>query len=183
MAQVWRTARDDGDPDAALVAAMARGESAALDALYQRHGPALLAYLVGQLGERQRAEEILQDVMLAAWQGASRFRGESQVRTWLLAIARHHALNARRGRALPTGPLPPDLASVPLPDDLGEALRAALNDLPGEQREALELVFFHGLSGAEAARVQRVAVGTIKSRLHRAKALLRAVLRKEAGDA
>jgi DNA-directed RNA polymerase specialized sigma24 family protein len=70
---------------------MAGGETAALDQLYLRHGPPLLAYLQGQLPTRQLAEEVLQDVMLAAWQGAGNFRGEGSVRSWLLAISRNRA--------------------------------------------------------------------------------------------
>jgi RNA polymerase sigma-70 factor (ECF subfamily) len=190
MEQVWSVARIEGsDPDVALVQAMAKGDSAALDTLYQRHGAALLSYLVGQLGERQRAEEVLQDVMLAAWQAAPRFRGESQVRTWLLAIARYRAINARQRRPPATEPLPEGLpAGNPPPfsrleeADRREEMWQALRELPDDQRETLELVFYHGLSGPEAARVQEVAVGTIKSRLHRAKAALRRYLSESGSD-
>ncbi len=190
MEQAWPMVPAQDDPDLSLVRAMAAGEAAALEELYQRHGPALLAYLVGQLGERQRAEEVLQDVMLAAWRAAPRFRGESRVRTWLLAIARYRAINARQRRPPPPEPLPPDVPSQEQ-TPLGvveqaaqrDEMRQALQRLPDEQRETLELVFYHGLSGPEAARVQKVALGTIKSRLHRAKAALRQLLDKEARDA
>jgi RNA polymerase sigma-70 factor (ECF subfamily) len=154
-----------------------------LEILYARHGPALLSYLTGQLGERQRAEEVLQDVMLAVWQAAPSFRGDSQVRTWLLAIARYRAINARQRHPAPADPLPDQMIAsgeAPL-EAIAQAaqqdeVRRALQALPDDQREALELVFFHGLTGPEAARVQNVAVGTIKSRLHRAKAALRKAL-------
>jgi RNA polymerase sigma-70 factor, ECF subfamily len=74
------------DPDLRLVHAMAAGDTQALETLYARHGRSILAYLIGQLNDRQLAEEILQDVMLAAWRGAESFRGESKVRkphSWL----------------------------------------------------------------------------------------------------
>lgn len=172
------------DPDRELLQAVAAGDARALDELYARHGTQILAYLIGQLGDRQLAEEVLQDVMLAAWKGARNFRGESRVRTWLLAIARHRAINARRRRVLPSAPLHEQTgAQLSGPSEIAErnderaAVQLALRLLPADQRETLELVFFHGLSGPETAEVLGVAVGTVKSRLHRAKAALRDLLR------
>ena len=187
--QAWTISLMHVDPDTELVRAMAAGDSRALADLYTRHGPGLLAYLVGQLGQQALAEEVLQDVMLAAWQGAARFRGDSQVRTWLLGIARYRAINARR-RTSATAPLDAvhlvaddPSAGVEQQEEQG-AVRHALAQLPAEQRETLELVFFHGLSGADVATVTGVAPGTVKSRLHRAKAALRTLLdREESRDA
>ncbi|WP_162909583.1 RNA polymerase sigma factor [Aggregatilinea lenta] len=171
------------DPDRALLNAIAQGDTHALEALYVQHGLRLLHYLVGQLGDPALAEEVLQDVMLAIWQQARRFRGESRVTTWMLAIARHHAISARRRQKAPPGILPDHaVSSAPPPLDTlirrdeCEAVREALHSLPDDQRETLELVFYHGLSGPEAARVLGVAHGTVKSRLHRAKASLQKLL-------
>ncbi len=177
--------------DRQLIHAIARGDSRALETLYERHGLGILAYLIGQVDDRHLAEEVLQDVMLAVWQGAGRFRGDSSVRTWLLAIARRRAITARQGRAPLHAPLNDDLAAdADAPGDRLDvqaaqaALRAALAGLPPDQRETLELVFYHDLSGPEAAEVLGVAPGTVKSRLHRAKALLHALLRlQENADA
>ena len=174
--------------DAGLVRAMAAGEPEALRALYERHGPRLLGYLCGRLPTRDLAEEVLQDVFLAAWRAAAGFRGDSKVLTWLLTIAHHRAINARRRKRLERVPLDPrlhDEVGSTDPDrraarrtDLGRALRA----LPESQRAALELVFYHGLSIAEAAAVLDVAPGTVKSRMHRAKASLRELLSDEVAD-
>ncbi len=170
-----------------LIQAMAHGDTHALDTLYTRHGPALLGYLTGQLGNhRQLAEEVLQDVMLAAWKSAANFRGDSKVRTWLIAIARNQAINMRRKRKLNLVELHESFDS----DSTGpmermerqsraELLREAIRQLPEQQRETLELVFFHQLSGPEAADILGVSVGTIKSRLHRAKETLRGLLSDE----
>ncbi len=178
------------DPDLLLIRAMAQGDVQALDALYARHGRSILAYLRGLLTDQQQAEEILQDVMLAAWRGAGDFRGESQVKTWLIGIARLKAFNVLR-RHQPQLTVLDD--TVLRDDDSGvfrkvvldgerEAIRKALHELPSDQRETLELIFYHELSGAEAADVLGVAEGTVKSRLHRAKAALRGILqRKEVG--
>jgi RNA polymerase sigma factor (sigma-70 family) len=179
---IWTTQPTDRQ----LVSAIARGDMHALETLYERHGLAILAYLIGQVDDRHLAEEVLQDVMLAAWQGARRFRGDSSVRTWLLAIARRRAITARHQRAPLYAPLDDDIAAdTGTPGDRLDAqadqavLRAALAELPPDQRETLELVFYHDLSGSEAAEVLGVAPGTVKSRLHRAKSLLHALLRHQ----
>ena len=166
-------------PDQHLIRAVGRGDTLALEELYRRHGVRLLSYLIGQVGDHALAEELLQDVMFAVWQGAANFRGDSQVTTWLLAIARKRAISARK--KLRVIPLPlSDNAPISTPgpletlEDRDEwaALRAALDALPDDQRETLELVFYHDLSGPEAAAVLGVAPGTVKSRLSRAKTML-----------
>jgi RNA polymerase sigma-70 factor (ECF subfamily) len=177
------------DPDLALLQAMARNDGLALEELYNRHGPRILAYLAGRLNDTGLAEEVLQDVMLSAWQGAPRFRGECRVYTWLLVIARNRATNAfRRKRSTNS---PPISIEDPQLDWIGdksveiervgayETVHAALQELPEEQRETLELVFFHGLSLTETAFVLGISAGTVKSRLHRAKARVRAILESE----
>jgi RNA polymerase sigma factor (sigma-70 family) len=174
-------------PDEVLVQAIAGGDAGALDALYTRHGPALLGYLTGQLGNnRQLAEEVLQDVMLAVWKSAANFRGASKVRTWMIAIARNQAINIRRKRNLQMVELHETYGTedtTPLERlerlDRAETLRNAIRELPEQQRETLELVFFHQLSGVEAAEILDVSVGTVKSRLHRAKETLRRLLGDE----
>lgn len=176
------------DPDLFLIRAMAQGDKAALDELYQRHGRSILSYLIGQLNDQQIAEEVLQDVMLAAWRGAGGFRGESKVKTWLLAIARLKSLNVIRRRK-PDGAMLHDNIAA---EDTGlmkkveinadrERVRQALTELPDDQRETLELIFFHDMSGPEAARLLGISPGTVKSRVHRAKNTLRGLLlRREA---
>ena len=122
--------------------------------------------------------------MLAAWRAAPAFRAESRVRTWLLAIARNRATNACQRRPLPDLALSPQSQSndadiegaVELAGQYDE-LRSALRRLSEDQRETLALVFTGGLTGAEAAEVLKVAPGTVKSRLSRARAALRALLR------
>jgi RNA polymerase sigma-70 factor (ECF subfamily) len=174
--------------DSALIQQIAAGDSGALAVLYQRHGAALLRYLMGQIADRAQAEEVLQDVMLAVWHSAIGFRGESSVRTWLLSIAHHRAINARtRGSEPVHDPIheaetliadsPPLFESVMQHATHGQ-IRAALHQLPDSQRETLELVFYHALSGSEAAHVLGVASGTVKSRLHRALATLRRLLKE-----
>lgn len=174
--------------DQLLVDRMAAGEMAALDELYSRHGPAILSFLVARLGERQAAEEILQDVMLAAWRSARAFRGDSSVRTWLLVIARNRAINASR-RKYPAIVAMDDTFELQGTDTeplekmertaVFNAVREALDHLPAQQREVLVLAFYHQLSGPEVAEVLGINLGTVKSRLHRAKETLRRILYNE----
>lgn len=173
------------DADTGLIARMAAGDEGALSALYAAYGRRLFAYAVRLTGSLPIAEEVVQDSLFAAWQGAGRFRGDSRVLTWLLGIVHHQALNATRRKRLPAAPLD---EAAPVPDSgnspqvLAEAaerrgaLRAALRELSRDHRAALELVFYQGLSLAEAAAVMRCPVGTVKSRLSYAKAHLRGAL-------
>jgi RNA polymerase sigma-70 factor (ECF subfamily) len=171
-----------------LIQAMAAGNTQALNALYERFGSAILSFLVARLGDQQLAEEVLQDVMLAAWENAATFRGESKVFTWLLVIARNRAMNAQRHHVLPSVSLDDEFESGTTDSGLFEvvarkatsaAVRAALRTLPPAQRELLVLVFYHQLSGPEIARVLGITIGTVKSRLHRAKEALRRALTAE----
>lgn len=188
MSQYVEAAQTQTDPDALLVRRMASGDVHALDALYARLGPGLLGFLVAHLNDRALAEEVLQDVMLAAWNNAGSFRGESSVRTWLLVIARNRAMNTFRKRKLPLvtlddafGVMGQDTGPLEKVERLGREsrVRAALNSLPLPQREVLVLVFYHQLTGPEIAQVLGVNEGTVKSRLHRAKEALRRVLQGE----
>ena len=172
---------NSSDPDIELIREISKGNQHSLEVLYSRHGVALFAYLMARIENQQLAEEVLQDVMMAVWKSAHRFRGDSKVRTWLLSICRYKAINARQRRRQPhtisleNAPIK-EMISIQqssMLDDQHDELRAAIHKLPDQQREVLELIFFHNLSGQEAAQVLGVATGTIKSRLHRAKASLR----------
>jgi RNA polymerase sigma-70 factor, ECF subfamily len=173
------------DPDWALVRSMAQGEVAALNELYARYGGMILAFLTARTGNRQASEELVQDVMLAAWENAARFEARSKVKTWLLVIARNRAINAHRKRQVPIIHLSDVFQTAS--DDTGpmeaaerrerkDVVREAIKQLPDQQREVLTLVFYHGLSGPEVAEVLGISEGTVKSRLFRAKEALRRVL-------
>jgi len=179
------------DEDRPLLDRVATGDQQAFAALYARHGRALLAYAEGLLADRGRAEEAVQDTLLALWRGAAGFEGRSTVRTWLFGICRRQAL--RRLPVSRPSPLPVE-AAADLPDggpgpeavvlaraDAG-AVAAALAGLAPAHREVLDLAFGAGLSHAEIAEVLGVPVGTVKSRLFHARAsLARALSADDAG--
>ena len=174
----------DENHDLQQVRRMAAGDEDALREIYAVYGQRLYAYALRLTSDPYLAEDVVQDSLVAAWQGAPRFRGDSKVTTWLLGIVHHKALNAIRARcpspldeiqesAAAPGLLPDEQAAV---SEQRRLIRAGLDELSLEHRLTLELVFYQGLSLAEAAEVCGCPVGTVKSRLSYAKASLRRVL-------
>lgn len=173
------------DPDWTLIRAMADGDVRALNELYARYGGMLLSFLIARLNNRQLAEEVLQDVMLAVWDSAHTFEARSKVKTWLLVIARNRAINATRRKKLPViqidevyGLRSEDTSPMEALErqEQQDRVREAIKHLPDGQREVLVLVFYHQLTGVEVAEVLDISEGTVKSRLHRAKENLRGFL-------
>jgi RNA polymerase sigma factor (sigma-70 family) len=177
--------RSEPGSDAALLRSVAAGDAAALTTLYERHAGALFGYLYRLAGDRMTAEEILQDTMLAVWRSAGYFEGRSKVTTWLFGVARRQAHNRLRGRPSPesaAGELPERLDRSAGPDELaiaaagGTPVAAAIDRLPAHHRDVIALVFVAGLPLADVATVLAIPVGTVKSRLHHARAAVAAAL-------
>jgi len=168
----------------ALLAAICQGDQDAMRELYALHGLPVLSFLVNRLGDNALAEEVLQDVMLAVWKGACKFRGESSVRTWLLSIAHHKAANVRQHRVHQQETLDEQLAdytqieTLLRMDDVAE-IQESIQQLPAVQIETLELIFYHELSGTQAASVLNIPLSTVKTRLYRALDTLRKLIKKE----
>ncbi len=171
--------------DETILARIRAGEQAAFGDLIERHQGAVFR-LVRNLLPQAECEDVAQEVFLAAYARLASFDpARASVRTWLLAIARNGCLNALKRRR----PLLTDF-SVPAshPADLrGPAegleqaelfrrLDTALAVLPFEQRSAFVLAELEGLSLEEVGRIEAVPVGTVKSRLGRARERLRAAL-------
>lgn len=185
---------DRSDTDARLVARMARGEDAAVSALYDRWAGVLLAVSLRITRDRADAEEVLAEVFAQAWREAPRFEAaRGSVAAWLTTITRSRALDLLRARgrrtrleetaatepALPAsfgqGPVAPDR---PVEDqERQRAVRVALADLPEPQRVALEMAYFEGLSQREIAERLGQPLGTVKTRTRLAMEKLRDTLR------
>ena len=173
-----------------LIKAVAAGDQDALRELYRVHSHELFVFILRRLGDRQLAEETLQDVMLTEWRGAKSYRADASVRTWLYSIAHRRVSSAMRKLPKRVTAYEPDLmeshAAGPADrlevSDLESAILTALSELPEHQRVVIELIYLHGLTGPEAARVLGVPVGTVKSRQNRALRALRPLL-KEFDDA
>ncbi|WP_066376149.1 RNA polymerase sigma factor [Herbidospora mongoliensis] len=168
------------EPDARVLARVADGDAGALAELYERYGRPLLAFLFGLAQDRGTAEEILQDTLLAVWRSAGTYQGRSSVSTWLFGVARRQAHNRLRGKPPPDTAEPSDRADpLPGPEELvvgGEWLTTTLARLPLAQREVVALHSLHDLTHHDIAEVLGIPVGTVKSRLHLARAKLRECL-------
>jgi RNA polymerase sigma-70 factor (ECF subfamily) len=129
--------------------------------------------LCAALGDRQSADDLTQETYLRAFGSLHRFAGRSSLRTWLLAIARRvcaDALRTRRRRPVVVDAAPVDLSDAA--DRVGEhaAVADVLQRLDADRREAFVLTQLLGLSYAEAAEVAGCPVGTVRSRVARARA-------------
>jgi RNA polymerase sigma-70 factor, ECF subfamily len=179
--------RDDGD-DVSLLRRIGEGDEGAMAAFYREHGQVVLGQVLLVTGERALAEEVVQDTMLAVWRGAGSFRGESSVRSWVIAIARRQTrdrLRARRLRVVDDSYLAEQAVPGPGPEataldraELSEVMDA-IRLLAPAHREVLGLVFSAGLSLPEVAGVLEIPVGTVKSRLTAARAALSRMLDKK----
>jgi RNA polymerase sigma-70 factor (ECF subfamily) len=175
------------DGDAALFGRVAAGDQEAFEALYHRYHRRLFGYLLRVLRRPALVEEVLDDVMVAVWQGAHRFDGRSRVSTWILGIAHHKALKAleraRReadregGEPSESAPDAPALHRGPeraaLRGELRRQLRSAMDALSPVQRAVVELTFFYGYSYPEIAEIVGCPVGTVKTRMFHARRLLK----------
>ncbi len=167
------------DPDRPL---MARVESRDVDAvaeLYDRHAGRLLGLARRILGDGGEAEEVLQEVFLFAWRSASSFDpSRGNVLTWLRIATRSRAidhLRARRPASRPEIRSLEELSEGPAASDDVEAsssgrqwgaiCRSAVRQLPEEQRRALELAYFEGLTHQEIAARTKTPLGTVKTRV------------------
>jgi RNA polymerase sigma-70 factor (ECF subfamily) len=165
-----------------LMAASALGDRDAFGALYRRRRPDIYRFAYHMTGSRAAAEDIAQEVFLIVMREAGRYRaGTSGVVPWLLGIARNlvRRHGAQRGwEPLEAAHEPPVVPGDPVVrDEEMMRLRAALLALPRRYREPLVLCDLQELSYADAASAIGCAVGTVRSRLHRARARLAGQLR------
>jgi RNA polymerase sigma-70 factor (ECF subfamily) len=191
---VASTVSQDSRDDAALVAAMHRGDERALSVLYDRHSPVVMGIAVRILGDADVAETVLLDTFTQAWRNADRYdAGRASVVGWLVMMARSRALDlgraaarAERKGSVSVEDAPDELLTA---DDIGSnpgqmaeaserrrAIVRALCALPDPQRIAVELAFFEGLSQSEIADRLAEPLGTIKTRIRLAMIKLRQLL-------
>jgi RNA polymerase sigma-70 factor (ECF subfamily) len=182
--------------DEALIARLAAGDTAALSLLYDRYSGAVFSLAARIVGDRQVAEDLLQEVFVRVWQRAGTYQGaRGKPLTWVLGIAHNLAIDeVRRRRRRPLEADDRDeegqliaFQSLPSvdsdPSDLaGERLRreqivAALAQLPQAQRILIELAYFEGYTQSQLAARLGEPLGTIKTRMRLAAQKLRELLR------
>ncbi|HEX5014836.1 MAG TPA: sigma-70 family RNA polymerase sigma factor [Candidatus Limnocylindrales bacterium] len=163
--------------DRAVLARVADGELDALQDLYDRYRTMAYSIALRITADAALAEDVVQDAFLGAWRNAARYiEGRGSVKTWLLSIVHHRAVDAVRRRR-PASELPdvetPPPAALTLPDIWGEVagnldraeIASALATLSDVQREAIELAYFGGLTQVEIADRTGAPLGTVKSRI------------------
>jgi RNA polymerase sigma-70 factor, ECF subfamily len=183
------------DPDGALVRRLQAGDEAAVDTLIARYQRRVFGLALRLTGSHEDAEEVAQDVFWKVVEGASSFRGEAALSTWIYRISTNAALMRLRKRPK-TPPLPLDEALGPamtgegtiaeaVPDwsrlapaelerkELAERLEAAVQELPPDHRAVVVLRDVQGLSADEACEILGISLPALKSRLHRGRLFLR----------
>lgn len=166
------TASDDG----AVVRQIAGGDESALAVLYDRWAQPVYSVVAHLLKDADGAEDVVEETFWQVWQRASSYdASRGTVRTWILTIARSRALDRLRSRKRNREDIAADLGVIrdPAPDpsqdvESGERRQlvyAALQELPEDQRRALDLAYFRGLTQSEIAEFLGEPLGTIKTRM------------------
>ena len=182
MSEPEIAARGGRGPDAdrtdrEILGRLSSGDVGALDDLYEHYGAMSFSIAYRITRDSAAAEDVVQEAFLGAWRNAARYvGGRGTVRTWLLSIVHHRAIDAVRRRR-PTTELPEIEARLPdsltVPDVWAEvavgldraAVQEALTRISPVQREAIELAYFGGLTQTEIAERTGVPLGTVKGRL------------------
>lgn len=180
----------DGEDSSWLRAIARTRDASAHRSLFERYFARVYVFIERRVDDRELARELTSDVFLEVWEQAERFRGDAKVSTWIFGIARFKSLEAVRGqqrfkrsRVVAGGDellsrVPESRSSA---TQLGarEALRRvaeAMDRLPRDQREALELAVIEGLEPEEIASRQQISRDTVKTRISRARRALRRML-------
>ncbi len=167
-----------GLTDTELAAQLATGDTQALELLYERYGSLAYSVSVRVLGDPGKAEDVVQDVFLKLWNSAARFdSGKGSLRTWLMTSVRNRSIDYLRGRGAH------ERVEKEIPDYVEasgggsdpwrevaagmerDAVRKAIDTLPPEQRQAVELAYFGGYSHREISEMIRVPLSTVKGRM------------------
>ena len=176
------TTENDGRTDADLLAAMAGGDRGALRALYERHAPWLVLRLSRRCTDPGLVDEVVQDTFVAVWRRPGGYRGTGEVAAWIWGIGVRRLIDGFRrqpARRLPlvdaNEPATSAEEQVLLGVEHGD-LAGALNSLSPELRAVVQATVLDGLTTREAARLLGIPPGTVKTRMMRAKPLLREAL-------
>ena len=164
--------------------AISQTEPASMNHAHSAHAamlaalPQLRAFAISLCRNRDYADDLAQETLLRAWRNIERFEPGSSMTAWLITILRNHFYSdyrKRRREVDDADGIYADTMAIP-PSQMArlqhEELRAALDELPDDMREALILVTAAGYSYPDAARICGCALGTLKSRVHRARARL-----------
>ncbi len=189
-----RELRDLADED--LMDLVAGGEPRAFEVIFDRHSSAAFSLAYRMCGRRTMAEDVVQEAFLSLWRSGARYdRRRGSVRTWILGVVHNRAIDAfRRGvvresRNISDEGLAEQLASpdrtdveVARREDAGQ-VRIALEELPAEQRQVIELAYFGGFTHSEISEMLTLPAGTVKGRMRLGLTKMRIALSAQAGYA
>jgi len=186
----------DHDPasDRAIVARIHAGDPGALDEVYQRYARAVHSLAFRIVRDAATAEDVTQEVFLKLWRQPDSYNPErGALGSWLLSVAHNRAIDViRRKRVREESPLPEtresaevisdgsaDLSEVAGVKEAADAVRRALQKIPANQREAIEMAFFQGKTHAEISAELGEPLGTAKTRIRLGMRKLRTILEEE----
>jgi RNA polymerase sigma-70 factor (ECF subfamily) len=164
--------------DEDLVPLMARGEARAFEVLYERHGSVAYSLAYRMVGTRGVAEDVVQEAFLSLWRSGARYdRSRGSVRTWVLGIVHHRAIDALRRATVHDRRRSDDETAAERLESTertelevarreeSTAVRAAIGTLPADQSRVIELAYFGGFTHTEIAAMLDSPVGTVKGRM------------------
>jgi RNA polymerase sigma-70 factor (ECF subfamily) len=163
--------------DEDLISLVGGSDAEAFATLYDRHGRAAYSLSYRMMGEKQAAEDLVQDAFLKVWRGAGSYRTErGSVRTWILSIVHNRGIDQLRSLASRRRTQNKVEASVPISqpseafaetwrNSQREQVREALGTLPPEQLKILELAYFSGYTHVEISELLDLPLGTVKGRM------------------
>ena len=178
--------------DEESISLVRRGDAEAFAVLYDRHSRAAYSLAYRMMGERQSAEDLVQEVFLKVWRGAGSYRAErGSVRTWILSIVHNRGIDQLRSTASRRRMQEKVEASAPRSqpseafaqswrNSQREQVREALSALPEEQLKILELAYFSGYTHVEIAGLLELPLGTVKGRMRLGLKKMRSLLLWEA---
>ena len=163
--------------DEELISLVGQGDAEAFATLYDRHSRPAYSLAYRMMGEKQAAEDLVQDAFLKLWRSATSYRAErASVRTWLLSIVHNRGVDQLRSLASRRRTQEKIEASAPKSqpseafaeswrNSQRDQVREALKTLPKEQLKTLELAYFSGYTHVEIAELLDVPLGTVKGRM------------------
>ena len=167
----WAAAAYENSSDKTLIRRIAAGDQSAMRALFARYRVRVYRWLLRLVDDESLAEDLLSKVFLDLWRHAASFEARSSLSTWLLAIARHKALSARRRRTdaeldeATVSTVPDDPEVTLQKKNRAEALRQSLLRLSPGHREVIDLAYYHGKSVKEIAEIVSINEATVKTRM------------------